>query len=145
MPTGPSEVLVIADGSAKAEYCTADLLAQAEHDPQSQIVLITTSPVFIETIQKELQIQLGSLPRQKIAAESLEKAVSWSWWTLLTRPFSYLSFCSRTSGMAFEAAEKYLDKIENAGCVFIGDIRLSRLVITLPGLIIACPRRHGQI
>jgi histidinol dehydrogenase len=118
---GPSEVLVIADGSARADYCAADLLAQAEHDPQSQVVLITTSPTFAEALQKEINSQLAALPRQKIAAESLEKrglivlvetlaeAIQLSNW-----------YAPEHLELAFLKAEEYLDKIENAGCVFIG-------------------------
>ena len=118
---GPSEVLVIADESAKAEYCAADLLAQAEHDPQSQVVLITTAPAFIEAIQKEIQIQLELLPRRKIAAESLEKRGRLVLVDTIDEAIHLSNlYAPEHLELAFKSAEKYLDKIENAGCVFVG-------------------------
>jgi len=69
---GPSEVLIIADETANPKYCAADLLAQAEHDPLASAILITTSRQLADEVNREVERQLGSLPRQAIATESLE-------------------------------------------------------------------------
>jgi histidinol dehydrogenase len=118
---GPSEVLVIADSTANAEYCAADLLAQAEHDPLSQVVLITNSAPFADLIQKEIEIQLGVLPRQNIAAESLEKRGRIVLVDTIDEAIQLSNlYAPEHLELVFKSAEKYLDKIENAGCVFIG-------------------------
>lgn len=74
MPAGPSEVLVIADQGADPRFVAADLLAQAEHRPDSQVVVVTTSPELLATIQVEVGRQVGLLPRGSIALQSLEEA-----------------------------------------------------------------------
>ncbi|MCL2715374.1 MAG: histidinol dehydrogenase [Alphaproteobacteria bacterium] len=70
MIAGPSEVLVIADDGARAEWIAADLLAQAEHDESAQSILITDSPHLAGAVEKAVEKQLAALPRQKIAARS---------------------------------------------------------------------------
>jgi histidinol dehydrogenase len=72
MPAGPSEVLVIADEGAPPAYVAADLLSQAEHGPDSQVLLITWSEYLIEAVQQELARQLAALPRKDIAKEALK-------------------------------------------------------------------------
>jgi len=74
MLAGPSELLIIADASANARCLAADVLSQAEHDAQSQTVLISTSPSLIAEVQQELQVQKRSLPRLAIAERSLERS-----------------------------------------------------------------------
>ncbi|GAI08035.1 unnamed protein product, partial [marine sediment metagenome] len=69
---GPSEVLIIADETASPRYCAADLLAQAEHDRLASAILLTTSRKLAEEVDREVERQLKGLPRQVIAAESLE-------------------------------------------------------------------------
>ena len=73
MIAGPSEVLIIADHSARPSYIAADMLAQAEHDPQALAVVITTDPAQPESIVKELEHQLPELEREPIAREALSK------------------------------------------------------------------------
>jgi histidinol dehydrogenase len=119
---GPSEVLVIADGYAKAEYCAADLLAQAEHDVLAQVVLVTTSKKFARAVEQELKLQLADLPRRKIAAESLEN-----------RSIIAIVFCIDEAielanlyapehlELMVRDAESYVEKITSAGCIFIGE------------------------
>jgi histidinol dehydrogenase len=70
---GPSEVVIIADESARPVYCAADILAQAEHDPLASAILITTSRRLADDVNKEVEEQLKDLPRREIAAESLRK------------------------------------------------------------------------
>jgi len=72
MPAGPSEVLVIADQYASPEFVASDLLSQAEHGPDSQVILVTTSTELATMVVAELDKQLASLSRSKIAAEALE-------------------------------------------------------------------------
>ena len=74
MPAGPSELLVIADGTADPELVAADLLSQAEHDPSAQVLLVTTSPELAERTESGVARQLADLPRSAIAAASLESA-----------------------------------------------------------------------
>ena len=75
MPAGPSEVCVIADETANAEFVAADLLSQAEHGVDSQVFLITTSHKVIDDVQKEVSRQLDLLPRKEIAQKALANSV----------------------------------------------------------------------
>ena len=74
MPAGPSEVCVIADDTARPDFIAADLLSQAEHGPDSQVLLITTSPSLLDTVQHQLDHQIAVLPRRDIAARALERS-----------------------------------------------------------------------
>ena len=71
MPAGPSEVLVLADNSANPAFVAADLLSQAEHGPDSQVILVSDSLALIEAVQAEVAVQLALLPRKDIAAAAL--------------------------------------------------------------------------
>ncbi|MET3727174.1 histidinol dehydrogenase [Fictibacillus halophilus] len=71
MIAGPSEIAVIADETANARYIAADLLSQAEHDPRSAAVLVTTSKVLAEEVATEVELQLAELPRKDIAIEAI--------------------------------------------------------------------------
>ena len=74
MPAGPSEVCVIADETANASFVAADLLSQAEHGVDSQVLLITTSETLLADVQTEVARQLDLLPRKEIAAKALENS-----------------------------------------------------------------------
>ena len=74
MPAGPSEVCVIADETANAEFVAADLLSQAEHGTDSQVLLITTSAAMLQQVKNEVERQLQLLPRKEIAAKTLENS-----------------------------------------------------------------------
>ncbi len=76
MPAGPSEVCVLADDSANASFVAADLLSQAEHGVDSQVLLITTSEQLLNEMEQELERQLALLPRKEIAAKALENSKS---------------------------------------------------------------------
>ncbi len=118
---GPSEVLIIADETANLRYCAADLLAQAEHDPLASAILITTSRRLADEINQEIEQQLKNLPRQAIAAESLnnrgkiivvngvDEAIE------LANLYAPEHLC-----LMVDRANSYLDKVSNAGCIFIG-------------------------
>ena len=73
MPAGPSEVAVVADASAKPAFVASDLLSQAEHGRDSQVLLFTTHPEIVEAISQEVEKQLAELPRRDIAADALKK------------------------------------------------------------------------
>ena len=120
MPAGPSEVCVIADDTANAEFVAADLLSQAEHGADSQVFLITTSNKFIDEVQKELSQQLEALPRKEIAQKALENSVI----VLVTdmREAIELSNTYAPEHLVIQT-ENYEDvagKVVNAGSVFLG-------------------------
>ncbi|WP_411812818.1 histidinol dehydrogenase [Chryseobacterium scophthalmum] len=121
MPAGPSEVLVIADEQAIPEYCAADLLSQAEHGSDSQVIFLSTNEkIFNETI-KETEKQLQQLPRNEFAKEALKN----SHFILLYSLDEALEFSNLYAPehliLALEDYEKYIPKIQNAGSVFLGN------------------------
>jgi histidinol dehydrogenase len=74
MPAGPSEVLVIADKKANPEFVAADLLSQAEHGPDSQVILLSNDRRLIDNVESEVEKQAALLPRRAIALKSLENS-----------------------------------------------------------------------
>jgi len=119
---GPSEVLIIADKTANPEYCAADLLAQAEHDPLASAILITTSRWLADEVNREVNEQLKVLSRQAIVSECLanrgvivvvnnvDEAVE------LANLYAPEHLC-----LMVDRATSYIDKVSNAGCIFIGE------------------------
>ncbi|AZA76477.1 histidinol dehydrogenase [Chryseobacterium sp. G0186] len=121
MPAGPSEVLVIADEQAVPEFCAADLLSQAEHGSDSQVVFLTTDlKVFNETIEAVEQ-QIKRLPRNEMAIQALEN----SYFILVNSLEEALEFSNLYAPehliLAINDFEKYTPKIQNAGSVFLGN------------------------
>lgn len=121
MPAGPSELLIVADDTANVSFVASDLLSQAEHGTDSQVILVSTSMEMLNEVEKEIEIQLPLLSRKKIAAKSIEN--------------SKLIFVE-SKEMAMEMINEYgpehfiicsydndfyIDNIENAGSVFIGN------------------------
>jgi len=118
---GPSEILIIADDSASAEYCAADLLSQAEHDAQAQAILLTTSEVFASRVIEELNMQIATLPRKNIAAESLGENGVIGVLDNLEEAIELANlYAPEHLELAIQSAERYLDKITCAGCIFLG-------------------------
>jgi len=118
---GPSEVLIIADETAAPEYCAADLLAQAEHDPLASAILITTSQRLADEVNREVTQQLEALSRRTIAAESLSKGIiavvaSIDEAIELANLYAPEHLC-----LMIKDAASYVDRISNAGCVFVGE------------------------
>lgn len=74
MPAGPSEVMVLADESSNPSFVAADLLSQAEHGPDSQVVMLTTDETMAKCVAEEVERQVSLLPRQEIARKSLESS-----------------------------------------------------------------------
>ncbi|WP_261512117.1 histidinol dehydrogenase [Chryseobacterium paludis] len=121
MPAGPSEVLVIADQQAIPAFCAADLLSQAEHGSDSQVVFISTDlKVFNETIE-EVHEQVKKLPRNKLAEESLNN----SHFILLNTAQEAIQFSNSYAPehliLALNDFEKHIPSIQNAGSVFLGN------------------------
>jgi histidinol dehydrogenase len=74
MPAGPSELLVVADDTANAAFVASDLLSQAEHGVDSQVILVSTSKAMIDKVEKEIEMQLEDLPRKEIASRAIENS-----------------------------------------------------------------------
>ncbi|MCJ7936041.1 MAG: histidinol dehydrogenase [Chryseobacterium sp.] len=121
MPAGPSEVLVIADEQAVPDFCAADLLSQAEHGSDSQVIFIATDlKVFNETIEAVDQ-QIRELPRNDMAAKSLENSCFILVKTLEEAvEFSNL-YAPEHLILAVQDFEKYIPAVQNAGSVFLGN------------------------
>ncbi|MFK8105120.1 MAG: histidinol dehydrogenase [Saprospiraceae bacterium] len=121
MPAGPSEVLVIADETSQAEFVAADLLSQAEHGSDSQVILLSNKIVILDAILAELAVQVERLPRKVIAKAALENSRAIC--------FDQLEDCIAFSNeyapehliVASEDAALYVDQIINAGSVFLGN------------------------
>lgn len=120
MPAGPSELLVVADDSAVPAFVASDLLSQAEHGVDSQVILVSTSKKLIEAVEQEVQSQLSVLPRKAIA----EKAIANSKLIYVDNPQTALEIIDEYGPEHFiicvENEDFYVDNIANAGSVFIG-------------------------
>ena len=120
MPAGPSEVLVIADAAASPEFVAADLLSQAEHGEDSQVVLITTSAALAEAVNVELESQLRELGRADIARGALANSRAILVDTLDTAIAVSNRYAPEHLILQFDSAREALAKIRNAGSVFVG-------------------------
>ena len=121
MPAGPSELLVVADDSANASYVASDLLSQAEHGTDSQVILVSTSENFINEVETEIKTQIKALPRQDIAQQAINNSKS----ILVKTDEEALELINDYGPEHFIVATKnndfYVDGIQNAGSVFIGN------------------------
>lgn len=120
MPAGPSEVCVVADESCNATFIAADLLSQAEHGTDSQVLLITTSEKILDEVEKEITLQLNSLPRKEIAAKALENSKM----ILVTDADEAMELANAYAPehliLPSENYEEMAAKVINAGSVFLG-------------------------
>ena len=120
MPAGPSEVLVIADGSANPAYVAADLLSQAEHGEDSQVVLVATPDFNLNECRTEINQQLAELPRQKVAQKAIDKSFILTVDTL-EEGFSFSNqYAPEHLIIQCKNPEQYEGQIMNAGSVFLG-------------------------
>ncbi|MBO5579715.1 MAG: histidinol dehydrogenase [Prevotella sp.] len=120
MPAGPSEVCVIADETANAEFVAADLLSQAEHGIDSQVLLITTSESKLEEIHQQVDKQLEELPRKEIASKALENSCY-----VLVRDYDEMMELTNLYApehLVIQTVnyEQLAEKVVNAGSVFLG-------------------------
>ena len=121
LPAGPSELLVVADETADADFVASDLLSQAEHGPDSQVILVTTKESFLEKVIKAINQQLQNLPRKKIAQKALENSKM----IVLENDEIAVTFINSYGPehyiICVENEKYYVDKVRNAGSVFIGN------------------------
>ena len=121
MPAGPSEVCVIADDSCRPEYVAADLLSQAEHGTDSQVLLITTSQKVLDNVVEELKKQLEVLPRKEMAQKSLDNSKL----VLVDNTTTAIELSNEYAPehliIATADYEQLAEKVVNAGSVFLGN------------------------
>lgn len=121
MPAGPSELLVVADASANASYVASDLLSQAEHGADSQVILVSTSKELIQEVEIEIEKQLLELPRAEIAKKAIDNSKS----IFVENDEIALELINQYGPEHFivctHNTDFYVDHIINAGSVFIGN------------------------
>lgn len=120
LPAGPSEVMILADASANPCFIAADLLSQAEHGPDSQVILISDSIRLMEEVSRELKKQLERLPRKEIAAQALSNSL-----LITVRKMDDALEIINEYGpehlmIQIENARKFSESVQNAGSVFLG-------------------------
>lgn len=120
LPAGPSEVLVVADGAARADFVAADLLAQAEHDPLAQAVLVTDSSELANQVVAEVARQLPQRSRQRILAGSLQSARIILVADIETAIGVSNAYAPEHLILQVIEPRRWLDAIESAGSIFIG-------------------------
>ncbi|APX06621.1 histidinol dehydrogenase [Vibrio campbellii] len=121
MPAGPSEVLVIADETADPDFIAADLLSQAEHGPDSQVVLVTPSPVIADQVTDAVQRQLKELSRADIAEQALASSL-----IIIAESLTQSVSISNYYGpehliVQTKNPRELLPLLDNAGSIFLGD------------------------
>ncbi len=121
MPAGPSEVLILADKTANSRFIAADLLAQAEHDPNAQCVLVTDSEGVIEGVEKEIAKQIESIKTKETAKEGMKNSA-----VILTRNIKEsIEFANRYATehleIMTEKPDEVAEKIRDAGAIFLGE------------------------
>ena len=121
MPAGPSELMVVADETAIAAFVASDLLSQAEHGSDSQVILITTSKEILKEVEEEINIQIELLPRKEIAIKAIENSkLIYVENELIALEIineyapEHLIVCSKDEDF-------YVNNVQNAGSVFIGN------------------------
>ena len=121
MPAGPSEVCVLADDTANPDFVAADLLSQAEHGPDSQVLLVANSESIIEKTIKSLHAQLGLLERKEIAAKALENSKAVLMKDMDDAMALVNEYAAEHLIIASEESPRYGAKVINAGSVFLGN------------------------
>ncbi|QIA63709.1 histidinol dehydrogenase [Vibrio astriarenae] len=121
MPAGPSEVLVLADETADADFIAADLLSQAEHGPDSQVVLVTPSPIVADQVTDAVQRQLAELSRAEIAQQALSSSL-----IIIAESMTQAVSISNYYGpehliVQTKNPRELLPLLDNAGSIFLGD------------------------
>jgi histidinol dehydrogenase len=121
MPAGPSELLIFADDSANPAFVASDLLSQAEHGADSQVILITTSKSILKKVETEVELQMNDLPRKEIAQKSIENSKL----ILVENNKEAIEIINEYAPEHFIICSKnetfFIDNIQNAGSVFIGN------------------------
>jgi len=121
MPAGPSELLVLADDSANPKYVASDLLSQAEHGIDSQVILVSNSKALIDKVSKEIKIQKEDLSRKEIITKSLENSKS-ILFDSIDASIDFINEYAPEHYIINTSNEEYcISKLSNAGSVFIGN------------------------
>lgn len=120
LPAGPSELLIIADDSAEPAFVAADLLSQAEHGPDSQVILLSPSATLVDAVRVELATQLAALPRVEIATQALAASA-----LIITADLAEAVAISETYApehlsVQLSDANAWLPKLTRAGSIFVG-------------------------
>lgn len=120
MPAGPSEVLIVADEKANPVFVAADLLSQAEHGADSQVLLVTTSDRMLERVREEVQVQLEKLPRRELAVRSLEHSKLILVHSMEEAMELANAYAPEHLILEVEDYTSLAEKVVNAGSVFMG-------------------------
>jgi histidinol dehydrogenase len=121
MPAGPSEVCVLADETAVPAFVAADLLSQAEHGPDSQVLLVSTSKELVDELNLALTSQLSLLPRKELASKALQNSRAVLMNSLSDAVDLVNEYAAEHLIIACNNANEIADQISNAGSVFIGN------------------------
>ena len=121
LPAGPSELLVLVDESCDPEFVASDLLSQAEHGEDSQVILVSNSKKIVADIITEIGIQKSLLPRKAIVEKALQNSIALVFENLKTAIDFSNFYAPEHLIIAVEDAENKIGQIENAGSVFIGN------------------------
>jgi len=120
MPAGPSEVLVIADAQADADFVAADLLAQAEHGPDSQVLLLSDAPGLIDAVAQALEAQVARLGREAITRQALQHARLIGVDSIAQALEVSNRYAPEHLILNVAEPRRWLDAVQNAGSVFLG-------------------------
>lgn len=120
MPAGPSEVMVLVDDTARADFVAADLLSQAEHGPDSQAILVTTSPALATAVETEVSRQLALLGRAEIATQALAESRIFVVASVAEMVEMANLYAAEHLIVETEEPEAIAAQIENAGSIFLG-------------------------
>lgn len=121
MPAGPSELLVVADDSANASFVASDLLSQAEHGADSQVILVATSKTILKAVADEIEVQLAQLPRKEIASQAIANSKLIYVETKEIALDMINEYAPEHFIICTENEEFYIDNIVNVGSVFVGN------------------------
>lgn len=121
MPAGPSEVLVVADETSNAAFVASDLLSQAEHGADSQVVLVANKQEVVENVLTEIEIQIKNLPRGKTASKALEHSILIVMENFEDQIDLINEYAPEHLIISTKNYTGYIDKITNAGSVFLGE------------------------
>ena len=121
MPAGPSELAVYADENCYPSFVAADLLSQAEHGADSQVLLVASSLSIVERVQDEIEKQLAVLPRKAIAAQALQNSLFVIMENLMAAFDLLNEYAPEHLIIASDKAEELAEKVINAGSVFLGN------------------------
>ena len=121
MPAGPSELMVVADASASAAFVASDLLSQAEHGPDSQVLLVTTDPGMMDQVDEQIEKQISVLARQDTARKALDNSKI----IYFDDELKALEFTNYYGAehliVCLKNEDEFVNKIKHAGSVFIGN------------------------